>query len=229
MPELPEAAKDRLQQDYGLDAYTASVIAGDPPAIRIYDEAVQAAHDNLLLLLSSRDSSTSESLLSKDVPNTVANLLCNELFYHIRDEEERRREMEGGYDVRGDVPYSTVNGQQLGEVAALQLHGTISTTMSRKLLYILYHEEHGRKPSQVAKERGLQLIEDSQTLRTICRETIDQHPDSLEQYKKGGKHVIKMKKFLVGKSMAHSRGNAHPERLHEALEEVLEELAPGVE
>ena len=127
--------------------------------------------------------------------------------------------------------YSAVSGQQLGDVVALQLQGTISTTMSRKLLGVLYHDPaaQGRPPSEVAEQHGLQLIADAEALRAICRETLQQHPESLEQYQKGGKHVTKMNKFLVGKAMAHSRGNAHPERLREALEEVLEELAPGVD
>lgn len=223
MPELPEAAKSRLQDDYNLDAYTASVIASDPPAIRIFDEAVKAANDSLI----ASDNTTSEVSL-KDVPTTIANLLCNELFSLIReDEEERRSDEIESFDTK-DVPYSTVDGQQLGEIVALQLNGTMSATMSKKLVGILYHEEHGRRPSQVAQERGLQLISDMEALRNICRDIIDLNPESLEQYKKGGKHVIKMKKFLVGKSMAHSHGNAHPERLHDALEDVLEELAPGV-
>jgi Asp-tRNA(Asn)/Glu-tRNA(Gln) amidotransferase B subunit len=37
-----------------------------------------------------------------------------------------------------------------------------------------------------------------------------------------------MIKLFTGKAMAASRGNAHPERLREALLEVLEEVAPGV-
>jgi len=175
MPELPEAAKSRLQDDYNLDAYTASVIASDPPAIRIFDEAVKAANDSLI----ASDNTTSEVSL-KDVPTTIANLLCNELFSLIReDEEERRSDEIESFDTK-DVPYSTVDGQQLGEIVALQLNGTMSATMSKKLVGILYHEEHGRRPSQVAQERGLQLISDMEALRNICRDIIDLNPESLE-------------------------------------------------
>lgn len=236
LPELPEAARERLQQDYQLDAYTASVIASDPPAIRLYDEAVQAAKDNLQKASSTgnNDSSNLESnTKEKEVPSAVANLLCNELFSLIREELERRRELEayGATTTNANTGYSAVSGKQLGDVVALQLEGTISTTMSRKLLGVLFKEEseHNRDPSVVADERGWQLISDAEALQEMCRETLRQHPESLEQYQQGGKHVMKMKKFLVGKAMAHSQGNAHPERLHEALEAVLEEVAPGVE
>lgn len=226
-----------MQNDYNLDVYTATVISGDPPAIQLYDEAVQSARDHLRSLQSSL--SKNKQIWDKDdVPHAVANLLCNELFSLIREREEKLRVLEdtttASTTVEKDTAYSAVNGEQLGEVIALQLHGTISTTMSRKLLGVLHEEfeEHGHQTpvSSVAQRHGLQLIADAAALQALCRETIlEKHPECLEQYKQGGKHVMKMKKFLVGKAMAHSRGNAHPERLHEALEEVLEELAPGVE
>ena len=215
-----------MVQDYRLDTYTASVIAGDPPAIQIYDDAVQAAKDNL----------PSDDPYQKSIPNEVAKVLINDLFSHIREQEEHQREIEqltGQSRMLGDrdAPYSTVNGQQLGELVAMLMEGLISKTMTKKLLKILFEEKYvfGASPRHIAKERGIQLISDPDQLRVICEETLQAFPEQMEQYQKGGKHVIKMKKFLVGKAMAHSQGNAHPERLHEALEEVLEEVAPDVQ
>jgi Asp-tRNA(Asn)/Glu-tRNA(Gln) amidotransferase B subunit len=220
LPELPEAARQRLRRDYKLDAYTAAVIAGDPPAIHIYDQAVKTAKDNL------------PESQQKDAPNEVAKVLINDLFSHVREEEDHRREMQqvaGG--IQPEAPYSNVSGPQLGELVSILMEGLISKTMAKNLLKILFYEEQPgvASPRQVAQERGIQLVSDPEQLRAICQETIEQFPDKLEQYRKGGKHIVKMKKFLVGKAMAHSKGNAHPERLHEALEVVLEELAPGVQ
>ena len=226
LAELPEAAKKRLQETYGLDDYTATVIAGDPPAIRLYDQAVLTAQEQLNL-----------SQHDKSLAKTVAKFLCNDLFALIRDDQEQRRAREGEEvsstaTTSGDEEvYSKVNGPQLGELVAMLQEEFISTTQAKKILTILYQEEStfGLSPRELAQQRGLQLITDANQLEQLCRETIEQFPEQLEQYKKGGKHVIKMKKFLVGKAMALSRGNAHPERIHEALEEVLEEVAPGVE
>ncbi|CAB9518886.1 Aspartyl/glutamyl-tRNA(Asn/Gln) amidotransferase subunit B [Seminavis robusta] len=219
LPELPDAARERLAQEYQLDEYTARVIAGDPPAIRICDQAVATAQTALL---------PDDNSSSREIAQTVAKFLCNDLFALIRDEEGRRRAYEGAVaDNNGE--YSNITGPQLGEIVVLLLNGTISTTMAKKLLALLYQEELGQSPSEVAKRHGLQLISDHQTLERLCHETLEQNPEQLEQYRRGGKHVAKMKKFLVGKAMSHSRGNAHPERLHEALEVVLEEVAPGVQ
>jgi aspartyl-tRNA(Asn)/glutamyl-tRNA(Gln) amidotransferase subunit B len=223
LPELPAAAQERLKRDYCVDNYTASVIAGDPPAIRIYDDAVETVRKQVPGL-------GNDTIITK----TVANFLCNDLFSLIREDEERRRDGAGdlsytAWDNAASMDYSIVTGSQLGALIALLLQGTISTTMAKKLLVLLYHEEVGGIPSEVAKKHGLQLISDTVELRRLCRATMEDYPDQLDQYRKGGKHVFKMKKFLVGKAMASSQGNAHPERLHEALDDVLEEVAPGVQ
>lgn len=201
--------------DYGLSDYVASVLAGDPPSIALYDEAVKVARQ-----IVSDDH-------RKIVPNAVAKFLCNDLFSLIREQSEKDHAQFG--DDNSQTTYSTVDGQQLGELVGLQLEGSISSTMAAKILAVLFKEEIGRNPSDVANERGYKLISDPEVLRDICRETISNFPKQLDDYKKGGKFVQKMKKFFVGKAMALSKGNAHPERLHEALGDVLLQLAPGVE
>lgn len=109
---------------------------------------------------------------------------------------------------------------------ALMTEGTVSTTMGKKILAVMYTEDIGKSPRQIAEERNWKVITDLDALREICLEVIDEHSPQLEQYKKGGKHVRKMKKFFLGKAMAHSRGNADPELLSDALEETLNKLAP---
>ena len=50
----------------------------------------------------------------------------------------------------------------------------------------------------------------------------------MEHYKTGGREISKITKFFIGKVMSASKGNAHPELLQDALEDVLNEIAPGV-
>jgi aspartyl-tRNA(Asn)/glutamyl-tRNA(Gln) amidotransferase subunit B len=150
---------------------------------------------------------------------TVANWLCNDLFALVK---------EGVAEDEYSVEYSRVSGVQLGQLVAQMVEGSISTTMAKKILNLMYHEELAKSPRLIAEERNLQVITDLDTLEEICKQVIEQHDSQLEQYKKGGKHVRKMKKFFLGKAMAHSRGNAQPELLSDALDEMLEKLAPNV-
>ncbi|CAB9499925.1 Aspartyl/glutamyl-tRNA(Asn/Gln) amidotransferase subunit B [Seminavis robusta] len=178
LPDLPDAARERLEREYQLDEYTPVSLPGILRAIRIYDQAVATAQAALL-----PDNN------SREIAQTVAKFLCNDLFALIRDEEERRRAYEGAVADSSNGEYSNITGPQLGEIVVLLLNGTISTTMAKKLLALLYQEELGQSPSEVAKRHGLQLISDRQTLERLCHETLEQNPEQLEQYRRGGKHA----------------------------------------
>ncbi|OEU08441.1 Glutamyl-tRNA amidotransferase B subunit, partial [Fragilariopsis cylindrus CCMP1102] len=204
LPELPDDARQRLVDDYGLSEYLASVLTGDPPAIEFFDESISG---------------------------TVANLLCNELFALVREFELQRLIEEGLVDIGGgggggdssSIRFSRVTGSQLGEVVALLLKGLISNTMAKQLLRALYTTRPTKtiSPRKLALERGFQLITDTEKLDALCRETIENSPREMERYKLGGKFAKKITKFLLGKAMGTSRGNAHPERLQEVLVEIL--------
>ncbi len=207
LPELPEQATIRLMEEYGLSEDVALVITGDPPSVKMYEEAVSTCRQEL------------GDEMPKKLNETVANWLCNDLFALVK---------EGVAEDEYSVEYSRVSGVQLGQLVAQMVEGSISTTMAKKILNLMYHEELAKSPRLIAEERNLQVITDLDTLEEICKQVIEQHDSQLEQYKKGGKHVRKMKKFFLGKAMAHSRGNAQPELLSDALDEMLEKLAPNV-
>lgn len=230
LPELPEQARQRLQRDYGLSEYLSNVITGDPPAIPMFDQAVQSA---LLDLGQRNELSSNTTLDTSNVYESVANLLCNELFALVREHETAKAllddDMEGG---EASVKYSAVTSTQLGQVAALLVEGTISNTMAKHLLRLLYTETEtvgGMSVREVAQKRGFQLITDVSELAQICHQVMEENPTEMEKYKLGGKFARKISKFLLGKAMQKSQGNAHPERLNEIMEEVLEEVAPDVE
>jgi aspartyl-tRNA(Asn)/glutamyl-tRNA(Gln) amidotransferase subunit B len=223
LPELPAQALERLMQVYGLSAYQATVVAADPPAIRLLDTAIATALQQLDNDNNVDDENSGNNKRVKEIAQSAANLLSNELFKLVKEDNP---------DDSGDtisVRASTVTGEQLGEIVVLLTRNTISNTMAKKLLAVLYHEEEtGVSPSKVAEARGFELVTDPEQLRDLCRNVMTSHPDELLVYQRGGKFVGKMIKLFTGKAMAASQGNAHPERLREALLEVLEEVAPGM-
>jgi aspartyl-tRNA(Asn)/glutamyl-tRNA(Gln) amidotransferase subunit B len=223
LPELPAQALERLMQVYGLSAYQAAVVAADPPAIHLLDTAIATALRQLGNDSTVDDENGGNSKRVKDIAQSAANLLSNELFKLVKEDtlDESDRTV--------TVQASSVTGEQLGEIVVLLTRNTISNTTAKKLLAVLYHEEEtGVSPSKVAAARGFELVTDPEQLREFCRNVMTSHPDEVVVYQRGGKFVGKMIKLFTGKAMAASRGNAHPERLREALLEVLEEVAPGV-
>lgn len=63
LPELPQAAKKRLMQDYGLSRYDASVLVGEAGALTFFEQVAKG-----------RD------------PKVVANWICNDLFGLLKHE-----------------------------------------------------------------------------------------------------------------------------------------------
>ena len=105
------------------------------------------------------------------------------------------------------------------------VEGTISKTQSKKLLQLLFRKyDVGDDPRWVASECNLTLLSDPIQLQQVCRRVLEENPDELIKYKRGGKFAIKMRKFFTGQAMTLTNYNAHPERLQEALAEVLEEI-----
>eukprot|EP00980_Cylindrotheca_fusiformis_P015061 scaffold4157_cov136-Cylindrotheca_fusiformis.AAC.11 len=215
LPELPQDARERLQKEYRLSAYLAGVVTGDPTAIQFFDIAVQEARRHL-----------NDDTQLQAVPEAVANLLINELFALKRENDSKIKETLG---VENPTEFSKISGEQLGEIVALLLEERISATMAKQLLKVLHDEEIGKGVRQVAEERGFKLVTDREELAKICYDVVSSNPEEMERYRMGGKYATKIKKFLLGKAMAASRGNAHPERLNEVLAEVLEEVAPDVD
>lgn len=240
LPELPEDARQRLKQDYGLSDYMATVIVGDPPAIAFFDEAVEVALAELSTSSSQMDDVDNGAGKQQklQVSEAVANLLCNELFALVREFETERLIVEGSLDSSAggttSVQYSKVTGNQLGQVVVLLIQEIISNTMAKQLLRVLYEEHDDDDEAattaanevvavrEIARNHGFELITDVKVIQEFCLQVLREHPEELNRYKLGGKYAIKMTKFFLGKAMAACQGNAHPERLNEVLRDVLE-------
>ena len=233
LPELPDDARQRLIQRHGLSEYLASVLTNDPPAIKFFNESVHEARDQM----AKSESSYYGEREKRKIPETVANLLCNELFSLVREFETKRLIEEGFLEESGgsgvghtsSIRFSRVKGSQLGEIVALLTEGSISNTMAKQLLKALYNDTVKNSiqltisPRILAQELGYQLITDAEELADICHWTISNSPTEMERYKLGGKFAKKIEKYLFGKAMGKSCRNAHPERLKEILTEILEQ------
>ena len=219
LPELPAAAEKRLHSTYQLTEYHAHVIARDPAAIRLFEDAMMFVWQNF--------PEKQPILASK----ATANLLCNDLFSLVKKTVEGVGNtcIVDEDDEVVSMAHSKVNGAQLGEIATMILQEQVSSTMAKKLLALLFSDKSSeRNPRSLARDQGFRIITDQEELRELCRTVVHGHPEEVEVYKRGGKFLHKMNKLFTGKAMSLSNGNAHPERLQDALRDVLNDLAPGV-
>ena len=211
LPESSELATARLMQEYGLQESVALVLTSDPPVVALYEEAVK--HASALI-----GDDYSLSKLNGD----TANWLCNDLIALMKRKQTAMDE-----ENEDSVRNSTVTGPQLGELMVLILERTLSNTMAKKILEVMYSDEVGKCPRVIAVERNWKMVSDLNQLKDLCRQVIQdpKHESNLDQYRKGGRHVTKMEKFFMGNAMVECRGNADPELLQHALKEVLDELS----
>ncbi len=227
LPELPEEAINRLMDEFDILEAAALVIVSDKPAISFFEEAVRICIENL----------KSESAM-KMVAVSVSNWLCNDLFALVKESALRKETSPSDHSEIGDeehqhpisIQYSNVSAERLGILVSLVLNEIVSTKQAKKLLNVMYTEDLVSDPHTIANERGWKLISDRTELKELCRKSIldPKHQKQLDQYSQGGKNVQKMKKYFIGKIMAASQGNAHPELLQDALDETLEEISPDV-
>ena len=93
---------------------------------------------------------------------------------------------------------------------------TISGTAARQVFDRIL--ESGESPKQVVVDLGLSQISDQDELGGTVAEVIGEHPEAVENFKKGKENALK---FLVGQVMRKSRGRANPQVVNELLRERL--------
>ena len=233
MPESAEDATARLVEEYSLGESVATLIASDPPAIVLFEDAVSVAKSELHSVKddygavdtsSEQEDNINESVV---VPALVANFLCNDLYALIKksateeadEDEDKRATLLNSIS----VDQSTVNSQRLGLLIAMIVNGKLTTSMAKKILTIMYKDDLTSSPSEISTTNGWEVISDMDVLTQLCTDVVHdiKNTKQLEQYRQGGKNTWKIEKFFVGKVMAQSNGNAHPEKMKEALASVL--------
>ncbi|KAL3775150.1 LOW QUALITY PROTEIN: hypothetical protein ACHAW5_003382 [Stephanodiscus triporus] len=234
MPESIESARSRLVSDYGLTEDVAQVITSDPPAIALFEEALTFARSELRSLNKS-DDDESQTVL----PTMVANWLCNDLFALIKKSAARgggggeTDDINDGSNATStldhpiSVEYSTMDGKRLGALVAMVANGMLTSSMAKKVLAVMFDEEGENRegdiesscryshPNAVAEKHGWCVVSDWDVLVKLCERVVldPQNAAQREQYKFGDERKRwKINKFYIGKVMAASNGNAHPER-----------------
>lgn len=236
MPESLEEAAARLSKDYGLSEEVISVIISDTPAIDLLDDAVHAARKEFHKIMDVVEGNDKLRDRMDSIPTLTANLLCNDLFALVKRSALAGIESSSLGDSEDDsqstlnhpisVEFSKVNGERLGALVSMLVDESITTSMAKKILAIMYNDDETTTPQQIAEVNKFRVIADMDELVALCESVVldQKNANQLEQYRLGGKNMWKIEKFFVGKIMGNSGGNAHPEKMKEALALVLKRV-----
>ena len=209
LPELPDAAVERLIQEYGILEKVALVLTADRQIIQFYEDAVKHCVETV-------GNDHEESVEFQTVSMNVANWMCNDLFALLKEGSEQEEVSMGN---------SNVCATNFGSLVALVLMEHVSTTQGKQILKLMQRERMNQTPFEIAQDKGLKLIKNEDELKALCEAVVldPVHEKQLGQYRQGGKHLRKMAKFFAGRIMAKSKGNAHPKLMQDILGKVLEE------
>ena len=106
--------------------------------------------------------------------------------------------------------------KMLCELIKMVDEGKISSKQSKQV-FIKCLEEN-KEPSEIVKELGMTQITDDKTIRDIVVKLLDEHPDLIEDHRKG-KNTFD---FFVGQVMKATRGQANPGITANIIREEME-------
>jgi aspartyl-tRNA(Asn)/glutamyl-tRNA(Gln) amidotransferase subunit B len=139
-------------------------------------------------------------------PRAIANWLVGDVAGYLN---EHNLELE-------DLPITPLH---LAELVRLIEEGVISGRIAKDILPEVLGT--GRRPSEVVRERGLLQISDEEALREVVRAVLAEHPEPVQDFRKGKERAIG---FLVGQVMKRTGGRANPALVNRLLREELERL-----
>ena len=202
LPELPDASCARLREEFGLTAPVAELLTStDRVLLSLFEHSVSEAAQE----------SGDTTMTRHTIAAAVGNWITNDLSSLVNANNSTREQDEEARFV--------LTPRQLGQLVAMVLDGTVSQRTPKKILHQLYHDDVAVLPRTVAEQQGWNQITDPALLTELCRSVLERHPKERGRYHTG--EAKKMEKFFAGAVMRESKGNAHPERTREMLQELL--------
>lgn len=78
----------------------------------------------------------------------------------------------------------------------------------------------GKSPSEIVKEKGLEVVADESEIERILKEAIEKNPKAVEQYKNGKKGIMG---FFIGQVMRATSGKADPKVVQKIFRKLMGE------
>ena len=123
-----------------------------------------------------------------------------------------------GYLNKNDINISNLylTPKMLYELISMVDDGKISSKQSKQVFSKCLEDK--KEPNKVVKELGMTQITDDKTIRDIVVKVLDEHPDLIEDHRKG-KNTFD---FFVGQVMKATRGQANPSITANIINEEIE-------
>jgi aspartyl-tRNA(Asn)/glutamyl-tRNA(Gln) amidotransferase subunit B len=195
LPELPDAKKKRLAEEYNISKENVDVITGDKNLAQYFEEVVSELRE--------KKGCGEVKADGKKCVMLAANYIVNELQKHLVKNNQNITDIK-------------ITPENYAELVGIIADGKISSSAAQTVLEEMY--KTGGDPSNIIEEKGLLQISNSTELEKIVGEVLEKNAKSAEDYKKGKQNALQ---FLVGQVMKETHGKANPSVVGEILAKLL--------
>jgi aspartyl-tRNA(Asn)/glutamyl-tRNA(Gln) amidotransferase subunit B len=172
---------------------------------RYIEELGLPAYDAMVLTLTKEMSDFFEETVSEGADAKLAsNWLMGEVSAYLNAQQKELHD-------------SKLTPAGLAGMIELIEKGTISSKIAKKVFKELV--ENGGNPEQIVKDKGLVQISDEGALLKIVTETLDNNPQSIDDFKNGKDRAIG---FLVGQIMKATKGQANPPLVNKLIQQEIQ-------
>jgi aspartyl-tRNA(Asn)/glutamyl-tRNA(Gln) amidotransferase subunit B len=192
LPELPQRKRERLLKEYGLSEKETEVFVRNKDMGEYFEKVVSELGPRL-----------PQERLKKLIKLSV-NYILSDLMGLLE-----------GASVEGED--FLITPENFAELVLLIEKGEISSAIAKQVLKEMF--ARGKDPSHIINEKGLAQVKNQGEIETIAKEIIAKNPKAVEDFKKGKQNALQ---FLVGQTMAASKGKANPDIAAQALRKLLE-------
>lgn len=193
IPELPREKQLRLQKEYGFSDKDSEVLVAEPAYCGFFEKAVSeiAAFD------------IGHAHAKQELVRLMFNYLTSDLRGLLVSKA-------------ASISDTRITPEHFAHLVYMIHKGEISSRGGKAALKKMF--ETGADPETVARDEGLSQVSDIDKLEHIINDVISANQKAVEDYRKG---KLESLQFLVGQTMARSKGSANPKVVEEILKRVL--------
>lgn len=145
-----------------------------------------------------------ETLTKVDDPQLASNWIQTEVMRRLKE-----------YDI--DASEMKLSTENFAKLLKLVKDEKISNNVGKKVLREIF--DTNQDPEKLVEEKGLIQISDTSFLDNLVAETLNENPQSIEDYKAGKDRALG---YLMGQIMKKSKGKANPQQVNQILKAELD-------
>jgi aspartyl-tRNA(Asn)/glutamyl-tRNA(Gln) amidotransferase subunit B len=196
LPEMPQQKERRFQEEYGLNADDAVMLASDKD-LADYFEAVMS---ELASKIQSKEIEASQEKVFK----LAANYIITELRKHLIKANETIRDVK-------------ITPENFAELIGIVANGKINSSAAQIVLEEMY-QGGDNDPSHIIERRNLSQVSDVGELEAMADQVLANNQKSVDDYRAGKQNALQ---FLMGQVMSATKGKANPQMVLEILRRKL--------